>query len=381
MQSDHRARGQRVSLATLLATLAATVLAACGGSSSPDAASLLQQTFGGTHKVNSGNLDLGLTIVPSGSSTTSAPISLSFGGPFQSVGSGKLPESDFNVTIRALGQSGSLGIVSTGTAGYVTLQGTSYRLPQATFQKLESSFAQIASPPASGAGSGTLTKLGIQPLHWLKNPTVVGTENVGGTETTHIRAGINVPAFLNDFDTFLRKASTVGVSGANHLSGGLSPATRARIAREVQSPTFDVWTGSSDKTLRKMSINLSLSVTGQTASLLRGVRSAAIGLTVQYANLNQPQTITAPSSVRPFSEFTSKVRSFLQALSASLGGTTGAASGVAANGSGTSTTGGSAGSGWSTGTASNVQNYSQCIQNAGNDVKKMQECAPLVGSG
>jgi hypothetical protein len=384
MQTDHRARGQRVSLAMLLAmllaTLAATVLAACGSSSSPDAASLLQQTFGGTHKVNSGNVDLSLTIVPSGSSTTSAPISLSFGGPFQSVG-GKLPESDFNVTIRALGQSGSLGIVSTGTAGYVTLQGTSYRLPQATFQKLESSFAQITSPPASGAGSGTLTKLGIQPLHWLKNPTVVGTENVGGTKTTHIRAGINVPAFLNDLDTFLRKASMVGVSGANHLSGGLSPATRARIAREVQNPTFDVWTGSSDKTLRKMSINLSLSVTGQTASLLGGVRSAAIGLTVQYANLNQPQTITAPSSVRPFSEFTSKVRSFQQALSASLGGTTGAASGVAANGSGTSTTGGSAGSGWSTGTASNVQNYSQCIQNAGNDVKKMQECAPLVGSG
>ena len=327
MQRVHRTRGHRVSLAMLLVALSATILAACGSSSSPGAASLLQQTFAGNHKVSSGNVELSMTIGPSGTTSAGGPISLSFGGPFQSTGSGKVPRSDFTVTISALGQTGSLGIISTGTAGYVTLQGTSYRLPQATFQKLESSFAQITSSSGSGAGSGTLAQLGIQPLDWLTTPIVVGTENVGGAETTHIRAGINVPAFLNDLDTFLRKASTIGVSGASQLSGGISATTRTRIAREVQDATFDVWTGAGDKTLRKMSIGLLLPVTGQVSSELGGVRSAAIALTLQYANLNQPQTITAPTTVRPFSEFTNRLGSFVQALTGSSGGASSAGSG------------------------------------------------------
>jgi hypothetical protein len=377
----HRTRGLRISVAMLSAALAAAILSACGGSSSSDASGLLQQTFNGSHKVNSGNLDFSVTINPSGSATLSGPISLSFGGPFQTVGSGKLPESDFNVRVSALGRAGSLGIVSTGTAGYVTLQGTSYRLPQATFQKLESSFTQLPSSP--GSGSGTLGKLGIQPLQWLTHPTVIGTENVGGTATTHIRAGINVSAFLNDLNTFLRKASTIGVSGASRLSGGISPSTRARIAREIQNPSFDVWTGNSDKTMRRMSISLTLPVTGQVSTLFGGLRSADIGLNVQYANLNQPQTITAPTTVRPFAEFSSKVRSFMQALTTTLGGSSsgfGAASGSGTTGAG-GATGGSSGSGSNSGAASNVQKYSRCIQAAGNDVTKMQQCAPLLNGG
>ena len=68
----------------------------------------------GSHKIYSGNLSIAVTVDPSGSSTLSGPIKLSFGGPFQNSGAGKLPESDFTVSISALGKSGSLGILSTG---------------------------------------------------------------------------------------------------------------------------------------------------------------------------------------------------------------------------------------------------------------------------
>ena len=182
----------------IMVALASVGLAACGsatsGSANPN--TLLSQTFTGTHKVTSGNLNLTLTIDPSGSSVLSGPITLSFGGPFQTRGAGQLPESNFTVSANALGQNVALGIISTGTAGYVTFQGASYQMPQATFQKLESSFAQLTATPGASSGSGTLGKLGIQPLHWLTNPTVVGTENVGGAQTTHIHAGVNVNALL-----------------------------------------------------------------------------------------------------------------------------------------------------------------------------------------
>src|SRR6266571_4744688 len=57
------------------AVSACLALAACGGGSG-DATKLLRQTFGGSHTVKSGNLNLSLTINPSGSRTLRAPIFL-----------------------------------------------------------------------------------------------------------------------------------------------------------------------------------------------------------------------------------------------------------------------------------------------------------------
>lgn len=364
-------RPQRL-LALAAVGFSSLTLAACG--SSGDATTLLKETFSGKHTVNSGNLNLGVTMSPSGSSTLTSPISLSFGGPFQSLGTGKLPESNFTLGLNALGRNVSLGVLSTGTSGYVTLQGNSYQLPAATFQRLESSFSQLTST-GSGSGSSTLNKLGIHPLDWLQDPTIVGDETVAGTQTTHIRAKVNVSALLNDLNTFLQKASSTGVTGASRLSGGIPQSTQTRIASEVQNPSFDVWTGKSDKTLRKLTLGLTVPVSGQISTLLGGLRSAGIGLNMQYANLNEPQTITAPTNVRPYSEFTSQVRNFVQTLQSAVAGSTGASG---AGSAGTGTTGsGTSGSGSSSG----VQAYSKCIQAAGNDVTKMQQCAPLLSGG
>ncbi len=373
-------RGTRIICALVLPVLAAVAIAACGSSSPTDANGLLRQTFSGSHTVNSGNLNFAITISPSGSSTLTSPITISFGGPFESQGKGKLPKSNFVISFTAQGKTGSLGIVSTGTAGYVTLQGTSYQLPTATFQKLESSFASIASSPGGTGGSGALSKLGINPMRWLTSPSVIGSENVGGADTTHIHAGVNVVALLTDLSTFLQKASSLGVSGASRIPSGISAASRQRIASAVKNPTFDVWTGTGDKTVRKLSIRLTLPVTGQISTALGGLNAADIGLTMQYANLNQPQSITAPTSVQPFSQFQSKLRTIVAALQGAAGSVTGSSSGGSSStgsaGSGTA----SSGSGSSTGAGSAITSYSQCIQAAGSDVTKMQQCASLLNS-
>ena len=362
----------------LLALAASCVLVSACGGSSQDATALLKQTFSGAHTVNSGKLSIVLTIDPSGSSTLRSPITLTFGGPFQSVGTGKLPQSNFNVSLSSGTSGGSIGILSTGTAGYITFQGQSYQMPQAAFQRLESSFSQIASSPGSSGGSNVLSKLGIQPLHWLQNATVVGSENVGGAQTTHIRAQINVPALLRDFNTFLSKASSLGVSGAANFPHGISPATQSRIADAVKNPRFDVWTGTRDKTLRRLRIRLVLPVTGQTSTLLGGMRSAGIGLSMEYAELNQPQTITAPASVQPYSVFQTKLHTFEQGLQNALsGGLTGSGPGAAGGAGAATTPTAPSGSGSTTG----IQAYSRCIQAAGSDIAKMQQCAPLLNGG
>jgi hypothetical protein len=379
-----RIRGWRAVGVVLAVALVSVAASACGSSSngSGNASSLLKQTFSGAHPVNSGNLSFSLTLTPSGSSTLTGPISLSFGGPFQSLGSGKLPKSDFDVSLSAQGKTDSLGLVSTGTAGYVTLQGVSYQLPTATFQKLESSFAGVASSPSGGSGSGALGKLGIHPLDWLSNPSVVGQDTVAGTTTTHIRATINVSQLLADLNTFLEKASSVGISSASKVSTSLSASTRSQIASEVQNPTFDVWTGNGDKTVRKLIIGLTLPVTGQISTLLGGMRTAGIALTMRYADLNQPQSISAPTTVRPFSEFQAKLKAFLTSVEGSVSSAASASgsSTGASSSSTTSTTPSATGSAGSSGSSKSVQRYSQCIINAHNDVAKMQQCASLINA-
>jgi hypothetical protein len=116
----------------------------------------------------------------------------------------------------------------------------------------------------------------------------------------------------------LRQASSIGVSGTGGLAGGLSAATQRRIAGEISNPTFDLWTGAGDRTLRRLQVGVTLAVSGQIGTLL-GSRSVALGLSLQYSSLNRPQTITAPATVRPFSEFAARLRGFQQALKVVLG--------------------------------------------------------------
>jgi hypothetical protein len=122
--------------------------------------------------------------------------------------------------------------------------------------------------------------------------------------------------------------------------------------------------------MRRLLIRLTIPVTGTLSSELGGLRAADVGLSIQYANLNQPQTITAPQTVRPYAEFASKITTIVRAFETSLQG-----GGTLGNSGGASSNGGSAGS------AANVQRYSQCIQAAGNDVSKMERCASLLNSG
>jgi hypothetical protein len=346
------------------ALLMVGVVAGCGssaGSDSGNAQQLLTQTFSGSHTVKSGVLTFRVTLTPSGSSSLSGPITLSLTGPFETRGSGKPPESDFTIGLDALGRRGQLGLVSTGSSGYVTLDGAAYQLPASDFHKLASSFSSAGT---GGAGGG-LAKLGIEPLHWVTSPAIVGNENIGGTSTTHIHATVNVAALLNDLNTFLHKASSTGAS--SKIPASISAAARSKIASEVRHPTVDIWTGTSDHTLRRLSLNLGFPVTGQVSAQLGGMSSAGFGMTLQYAHLNEPQTISAPSNVKPFSQFESKLQGVLGEVQGATGGTIGSSS---------------SGSGSSSGTAGTVNKYTKCIQNAGSDVSKMQKCAGLLnGSG
>ena len=200
---------------------------------------------------------------------------------------------------------------------------------------------------------------------------------MGGAQATHIRATVNVANLLRDLSTFLQKASSLGISGTSGLTKGLSASSQQRVASEIKSPSFDLWTGNSDRTVRKLQVGLSLPVTGQISTLLGGLKTAGLSLTLQYADLNQPQKITPPTKVEPYTIFSSKLTALLQEVE------TGVASGAlgSTSSSGTSTSTTSTGTSTSGSVVGATAAYSKCIQKADQDVAKMQQCASKLNSG
>lgn len=317
-------RGMRLGVVrspTLWLTLLVAPLAllGCGGGSAGSATGLLKQTLTGAHRVHSGRLELSLSVRPTGSSTLRWPISLRFGGAFESLGAGRMPKSDFTVSLAGNGSHVRIGLLSTGAAGYVSLGAASYRLPASDYRRLAAGFGSVAVPPGGG-GSGALAALGIRPLRWLSHPIVIGKEMVAGAPTTHIRARIDVRALLGELPALLARASALGVSGARTLSSALSPAARTRIANSIRSPTVDVWTGTADRTVRRLQVELTVPVGGTLSVALGGLSSAHVALTMQYAQLNQRQTIVAPAHAQPYRRFGARLHSLVGSLPTGITG-------------------------------------------------------------
>jgi hypothetical protein len=332
-----------------------------GGSAGPAASgsptTLLRQTFASTHSVKSGVLGVSLVITPKGSSELSTPLTLTLGGPFQSSGGGHTAQSALTISFSGLGKHGSLGVTTTGSAGYVTLEGTSYKLPSADFKKLKNS---LGSQSSSGSEPG-LSSFGINPQDWVSQPRIVGTATVDGAVTEHLHADVNVRAFVLSLNKVLAKeSSTLRSAGAaaskvpTHITG----AEASKIAAAIQAPTVDVYTDKNDSTLRRLVVDATLPVHGSLSSQLGGLSSAHIRLTIDYSHLNEPQTVTAPANAQNFSALQSKLQGLL---------------GQGLTGSGL----GSAGSA-SPGSSAKVSKYAKCVQKADGDVTKMQKCAALL---
>ena len=362
MLLTHRFVQHRIRAIVALLALAAValVLAACGGSdgeggssggSSGDAETLLRQTFTGTHDIRSGNADIQLRVDVSGEPSIRGPITASISGPFQSAGKGELPQFDMALDAHAQGQGFRAGLTSTSDQLFVNFGGTSYRAPAELLDQLKDSYRRSQREGSSNQMS--LRSLGLDPSSWLEDPTVEGTETIGGVETDHISSGVDVNALLDDVDKILaRLRDQGGLPTGQQLPSRIPADDRQQIEDAIQSAEIDVWSGQDDHTLRKLTLALSVDVPRESASL-------DIALSIELTDLNQPQTIEAPATSRPLDELIGQLQGFL-----------GGALGGGALGGGSGSSGGAS--------SQQLQEYSDCVQQAGSDVQEAQKCADLL---
>ncbi len=164
----------------LIAMALAVTMAACG-SSDPDtqarsgAGAVLRETFGPGKPVRSGRVDVAVTVDAVGLPRLGGRLKLSLTGPFQSRGGTSLPAFAFDAGLTAGGTTFTAGAVSTGRAGFVTLQGSAYALTAALFDAFSRGYRASATSSGQKRSGPSLSTLGVDPLRWLENPRTVGT--------------------------------------------------------------------------------------------------------------------------------------------------------------------------------------------------------------
>jgi hypothetical protein len=325
----------------LLALAGSPALVACGGGGGDDSTKkLLKDTFANSDKVRSGRLDVTLSVKTDGLRGLKQPIRATFGGPFQKPAPKSVPRFRFELGVSAGGRPFTAGTTSTGDRVFVSLQGSDYELPAAQAKTFRDSFSQVQGLAQLPSGNAP----------WLVDAKDEGDADVAGTATTHVSAGVDVRGLL---DRLARNAK--------NRTARLTDAQKQSVVDAIKHPRFDVYTGKADKILRRLRIAFRIEVPADTRAQAGGLKAADVVLDYAIADLNRPQRIVAPTRLRPVSELTTRIQALSAVLQQALGGLGG---GGASPGGGAS--------------AGQAQRYNECVQAAGTDQTKAQQCAKLL---
>jgi hypothetical protein len=344
---------------TLIAVLAIAVpipaaVAGCGGGgggNDEDPAQVLDQTFNNSTKVTSGHLAIDLS--GSAEGTQSGSLNATIEGPFQSDSGNpdRFPQLDLTAKVSASGAGQSFNfdgsLITTKDNAYVEYQGQAYEIGTALYQQFLQSYKQ-AQKQAQAQGNqdseSLFKQFGIDPTSWLTNLSNEGTTDVDGTDTIHIQGDANVPQIVSDVQKIVQQ------SGDGQAS--LPQSQIDQLESAIKTASIDVYSGTSDKLLRKLDLSLAIEPPEGTDSQ---VSSVDANFSVTLSDVNETQTISAPSGAKPLTDLLGQFG--INLPPGVLGGSAGAPSDLSVPG-----VGGSA------------QAYTDCLKNATTPAD-LQECA------
>ena len=243
-----------------------SLVVGCGGGDEGSGASarrgherrpVLEDTFSGEKKVDSGKLDLSLKIdVQGGDSQVQGPISLSSPARSRRRARASCRSSTSTPPSRARARASRPGVTSTGDKAFVNFQGTEYVVSDQVFQQFKAGYEQAQKQSADKGNQQSLATLGIDPRRWLTDPKNEGEAKVGDTDTIKITGGVDVNKLLDDVNTALDKARSLGVQGSDQLPEKLTDKQKQEAADAIKDLTVEIYTGKEDTTLRRMVVNI-----------------------------------------------------------------------------------------------------------------------------
>jgi hypothetical protein len=336
--------------------LGAWGLASCGGGGGSDRESvenLLDTAF--STPIRSADLKLDAQIELKG--LLADPIKLEAEGPFR-TNKGKLPSADIELRVGSGGgQTISSGVLTTGDRVFVKFQDVYFEQPPAQVRKTNESIARNAKK-----GGQSLSELGLDPRSWIADAKDKGDANAAGADTRHVSGTLDVEQLMRNINNFVSRSASALGSGGRKSSPRLTAADIRELAGAVKNPSFDVYVGKNDNTIRRVSARIEFNVPEADRAGLGGLTGGSIVFWVELRNVNGNQKIEAPAHSRP-------------KLTNSLGGALGAL------GAGTATPDATPDNGSSSDSTSDseFQRYAKCLDKAdSDDTEQLQRCADLL---
>jgi len=273
-------------------------VAGCGGGSSndEDPQQVLDQTFNNPTKITSGNLDV--SIDGSAQGDQSGNFSASISGPFQTDPNDDtaVPQLDLTANVSVSGGGPSISfdgsLIATKDNAYVEYQDQAYEVGTDAFRQFATAYAKSAKQNQAKSGESVFSRFGVDPSNWLTNVTNEGTTDVDGTDAIQIHGDADVPRLVSD----LQKISqATGSTTAQQLT----PQQIDQLKSSVKDASIDVYSGTDDHLLRKLAVSLSIAPPASSGAT---VSSVDADFSVTLSDVNQPQTITAPSNAKPIAD-------------------------------------------------------------------------------
>jgi hypothetical protein len=134
----------------------------------------------------------------------------------------------------------------------------------------------------------------------------------------------------------------------------LTEAQKRQVVEAVKDPRVEIYTGKEDTILRRLVIDLGID--DQASST-----SGTLAFDVSIADLNEDQDIAEPADAKPFKDLLGQF--------GGLGALGGGASG-SGSGSGQAPSGG--------GSSEDLEKFSECVTEAGEDTEKARKCSELL---
>ena len=285
-------------LAALLLFAALALISCGGGDDEQSVEDLLDEAF--QHEISSADLKVEAELDLKGGASAGQPVRIEAAGPFR-TNKGRLPSADIDLRIGAdgAGQTIQTGFLSTGDRAFVKFQEVYYEQPAAEVRRANRAIAKNMRK------RGSLRSLGLDPRTWLGEAKDKGDEEIGGVETRHVSGTLDVEALMGNLNKFVRRSgSAIGGATGQTVPDPLSEEDIARIAEVVRDPTFDVYVGKEDDTIRRVSGRIEFVVPEEDREDLGGLEAGTLTFSVELGDVNGDQEIEAPANAQPLSKLT-----------------------------------------------------------------------------
>jgi len=282
-------------------------LAACGGGSDKSSESpqtvLDEATLQG---IESGDVDLSLGVKAQGPEGGNLNVSLS--GSFQGEGKGSLPQLDMTAKAKGNFKGKNIdfdgGLVLLPNTAFVNYQGTEYEVDPTTFSFVESALAQAQREGGAETGSDGVAacqeEFGrLKVADFLENGSNEGSADVGGTGTTKVSGDLDVPGAIDSvLEVVESQACRAQLAAAGPLpSKSELDQAKSQVGSAVKSAHVDVYVGD-DNIVRQISAQLQIEPQNGGS----GPKSVEIELDLKLTEVNEEQTISAPSNAKSLSK-------------------------------------------------------------------------------